>query len=133
MTKGLGKSAINGYFEELASSHYKQGIEDIEHLWEKYIEVKGDVDKYRYFFLVALCFLVRSGTSGTTLVYENNKSSSVSFPEKKRRGAKLKGNFLNEHRTYATERIKMKLKHVYAVVKFLIDIKLSRITKKMLN
>jgi len=36
------ESAVNGYFEELDNSHYKQGIEAIEHRWEKCIELKGD-------------------------------------------------------------------------------------------
>lgn len=35
-------SAIDGYFEELDGSYCKQGIEAIEHLWEKCIELKGD-------------------------------------------------------------------------------------------
>ncbi|KOC61938.1 Histone-lysine N-methyltransferase SETMAR [Habropoda laboriosa] len=36
------ESAVDGYFEELDDSYYKQGIEDIEHRWEKCIELKGD-------------------------------------------------------------------------------------------
>ena len=36
------ESTVNGYFEELDDSHYKQGIETIEHLWKKCIELKGD-------------------------------------------------------------------------------------------
>ena len=36
------ESAVNGYFDELDGSHYKQGIEAIEHRWEKCIELKGD-------------------------------------------------------------------------------------------
>ena len=35
-------SAINGYFEELNVSHYKQGIDTIEHRWEKCIALKGE-------------------------------------------------------------------------------------------
>ena len=35
------ESAVNGYFEELEVSHYKQGIEAIEHRWEKCIELNG--------------------------------------------------------------------------------------------
>ena len=34
--------AVDGYFEELDGSHYKHGIEAIEHRWEKCIELKGD-------------------------------------------------------------------------------------------
>ncbi|EFN89348.1 hypothetical protein EAI_07837, partial [Harpegnathos saltator] len=33
---------LDGYFEELDDSHYKQGIEAIEHRWEKCIELKRD-------------------------------------------------------------------------------------------
>lgn len=36
------ESVVDGYFEELDDSHYKQGIEAIEHRWEKCIELKGD-------------------------------------------------------------------------------------------
>ena len=36
------ESTVNGYFEELDDSHYEQGIEAIEHLWKKCIELKGD-------------------------------------------------------------------------------------------
>ena len=36
-----GESAVNGYFEELDGFRYKQGIEAIEHRWEKCIELKG--------------------------------------------------------------------------------------------
>jgi len=36
------ESAVDGYFEELDGSHYKQGIEAIEHRWEKCIELQGD-------------------------------------------------------------------------------------------
>ncbi|KZC13398.1 Histone-lysine N-methyltransferase SETMAR [Dufourea novaeangliae] len=36
------ESAVDGYFEELDGSRYKQGIEAIEHRWEKCIELKGD-------------------------------------------------------------------------------------------
>jgi histone-lysine N-methyltransferase SETMAR len=36
------QSAVDGYFEELDYSHYKQGIEAIEHRWEKCIKLKGD-------------------------------------------------------------------------------------------
>ena len=31
---------VNGYFEELDGSHYKQVIEATEHCWEKCIELK---------------------------------------------------------------------------------------------
>ena len=36
------ESALNGYFEELNGSRYKQGIKAIEYRWEKCIELKGD-------------------------------------------------------------------------------------------
>jgi len=36
------ESAVDDYFEELDSFHYKQGIEAIEHRWEKCIELQGD-------------------------------------------------------------------------------------------
>jgi histone-lysine N-methyltransferase SETMAR len=36
------QSAVDGYFAELDYSHYKQGIEGIEHRWENCIELKGD-------------------------------------------------------------------------------------------
>ena len=36
------ESAVDGYFEALDGSHYKQGIEAIEHRWEKCVELKGD-------------------------------------------------------------------------------------------
>lgn len=36
------ESAVNSYFEEFDGSHYKQGIEAIEHHLEKYIELIGD-------------------------------------------------------------------------------------------
>jgi len=36
------ESAVDGYFEALDGSHYKQGIEAIEHSWEKCVELKGD-------------------------------------------------------------------------------------------
>ena len=36
------ESAINGYFERLDGSHFKQGIEAIEHCWEKCIELTRD-------------------------------------------------------------------------------------------
>ena len=36
------ESAVNGYFEKLDGSHYKQGIEAIEHCWDKCIDLKGD-------------------------------------------------------------------------------------------
>ena len=36
------ESAVNGYFEEFDRSNYKQGIEAVEHHWEKCIELKGD-------------------------------------------------------------------------------------------
>ena len=40
------ESAANSYFGELNDSHYKQGIEAIEHRWEKCIELKeGYVEK----------------------------------------------------------------------------------------
>jgi hypothetical protein len=62
------QSAVDGYFAELDYSHYKQGIEAIEHRWEKCIELKGDyVEKKRHFFPKCFFFLVRSGTSGTNL------------------------------------------------------------------
>ena len=32
--------AVNGYFEELHGFHYEQGIEAIEHHWEKCIKIK---------------------------------------------------------------------------------------------
>jgi histone-lysine N-methyltransferase SETMAR len=34
------ESAVDGYFEELDNSHYTQGIEAIEHRWEKCISLK---------------------------------------------------------------------------------------------
>jgi hypothetical protein len=36
------QSAVDGYFAELDYCHYKQGIEAIEHRWEKCIKLKGD-------------------------------------------------------------------------------------------
>ena len=36
------ESAVNGYFEELNGSHYKQAIEAIEHRWREWIELKAD-------------------------------------------------------------------------------------------
>jgi histone-lysine N-methyltransferase SETMAR len=36
------ESAVDGYFEELDNSHYKQGIEATEHRWKKCISLKGD-------------------------------------------------------------------------------------------
>ena len=36
------ESAVNGRFEELDGSHYKQGIETIEDRWEECIDLKGD-------------------------------------------------------------------------------------------
>jgi len=36
------ESAVDDYFEELDGFHYKQGIEAIEHCWEKCIELQGD-------------------------------------------------------------------------------------------
>jgi len=36
------ESAVDGYFEALDGSHYKQGIEAIEYRWEKCVELKGD-------------------------------------------------------------------------------------------
>ena len=36
------KSTDNGYFEELDSHHYKQGIETIENRWVKCIVLKRD-------------------------------------------------------------------------------------------
>lgn len=36
------ESAVEGYFEEIDGSHYKQGIEAIEHRWQKCIELQGD-------------------------------------------------------------------------------------------
>ena len=36
------ESAVDGYFEEIDGSHYKQGIETIEHRWEKSIKLKGN-------------------------------------------------------------------------------------------
>lgn len=42
-------SAVKGYFEEQDSSYYKKGIELIEHLWEKCIDLKGDYVKNIYF------------------------------------------------------------------------------------
>ena len=45
------ESAVNGYFEKLDGSHYKQGIEANEHRWEKCIKLKEDyVEKERYLF-----------------------------------------------------------------------------------
>ena len=51
LKKGLGdqrfanneemESAVNDYSEELDVFHYKQGIEAIEHRWEKCIKLKG--------------------------------------------------------------------------------------------
>ena len=35
------KSAVDGYFEKFGDSHYKQGIEAIEHRWKKCIELRG--------------------------------------------------------------------------------------------
>ena len=36
------ESAVDGYFEKLDGSHYKQGIEIIEHRWKKCIALEGD-------------------------------------------------------------------------------------------
>ncbi|XP_017770316.1 PREDICTED: uncharacterized protein LOC108558040 [Nicrophorus vespilloides] len=36
------QSAVASYFEELHGSDYKQGIQAIEHHWEKCIELKED-------------------------------------------------------------------------------------------
>ena len=36
------ESAVNGYFEKLDGSYYKQGIEAIKHRWEKCTELNGD-------------------------------------------------------------------------------------------
>ena len=36
------ESAVNSYFEELDSSHYKQSIEAIKDFWEKCNELKGN-------------------------------------------------------------------------------------------
>ncbi|XP_023241076.1 histone-lysine N-methyltransferase SETMAR-like isoform X2 [Centruroides sculpturatus] len=36
------ESAVDGYFEKLDSSHYKQETEAIVHCWKKCIELKGD-------------------------------------------------------------------------------------------
>ena len=36
------ESAVNGYFEELDGSHYKQDILASEQRWEKRIELKED-------------------------------------------------------------------------------------------
>ena len=36
------EAAVDGYFDELDKSHYKQGVEAIEHRWAKCIELKGD-------------------------------------------------------------------------------------------
>ncbi|EFN81976.1 hypothetical protein EAI_01005, partial [Harpegnathos saltator] len=33
------ESAVDGYFEELDDSHYKQGIEAIEHRWANCLEL----------------------------------------------------------------------------------------------
>lgn len=35
-------AAVNGYFEDLDSSTYKEGIAKLEHLWNKCIERAGD-------------------------------------------------------------------------------------------
>ena len=35
------ESVVNDYFEELDASHYKQGIETIEHHWGKCIKLRG--------------------------------------------------------------------------------------------
>lgn len=34
------ESAVDGYFEKLGDSHFRQGIETIENRWGKCIEVK---------------------------------------------------------------------------------------------
>lgn len=40
------KSAVDGHFEELHGSYFKQGIETMEHRWEKCKELKrGYVEK----------------------------------------------------------------------------------------
>ena len=36
------KSAVDGYFNELDSLYYKQGIEVVEHRWENCVELQGD-------------------------------------------------------------------------------------------
>ena len=36
------ESAVSGFFEEHNGSHYKLGIEAIEHGWEKCTELRGD-------------------------------------------------------------------------------------------
>ena len=36
------ESAVNGCFEELGDSHYKEGIQAIEQRWQKCIELKKD-------------------------------------------------------------------------------------------
>ena len=71
------ESTVDGNFEEPNSSHYKQGIEAIKHRWEKCIKLKADyVEKKQtmlrnkdIFFQIFCVFLVRSGTSGTTIVH----------------------------------------------------------------
>ena len=45
------ETAVNGYFEELDGSNYKQGIGAIQDRWKKCIKIKGGcVKEYRYFF-----------------------------------------------------------------------------------
>lgn len=36
------ETAVDDYFAELNDFHYKQGIEVIEHRWEKCIDLRGD-------------------------------------------------------------------------------------------
>ena len=65
----------NGYSEELNGSHYKQGIEAIEHRWEKCIELTGDyVEEIRYFS----CYPVES-TKTIACVHWNILMSAPTF------------------------------------------------------
>lgn len=62
---------VNSYFEEFDRFPYIQGIEAIEHRWEKCIELKKATLWMKYiFFLIFFCvFFDRSGISETILVF----------------------------------------------------------------
>ena len=62
--------AVEGYFADLTSNHYRDGIMALEHRWNKCISFKRDyVEKKNNFEIINSFFSVRPRTFQTTLIH----------------------------------------------------------------
>ena len=74
---------MNNYFAEKNAEYYLDGLQRLEHRWEKCVELQGDyVKKFKKFSEKMSCTFVRSETFQITLVYnasnlDNNMNSAV--------------------------------------------------------